>query len=103
MRHNKGGSHASFDRRSRQSGRYRIPRHSACSRRYYSGLASKRPKVAGLDKRIDGVDQRLGRMETRMDRIETRMDSLDGNLAKVSERLVRVETKLEGGHVVLSR
>jgi len=31
------------------------------------------------------------------------MDSLDGNLAQVSERLVRVETKLEGGHVVLSR
>jgi len=47
-------------------------------------------------KRIDGLDQRMGRMETRL-------DSMDANLAAVRERLVKVETKLEGGHVVLSR
>jgi hypothetical protein len=48
-----------------------------------------------IDKRIDGMDQRLGRMETRI-------DSIDGQLATVSERLVKVETKLEGGQLVLT-
>ena len=48
-------------------------------------------------------DRRLGRIETRMDRMEIRIDSIDAKLATVSERLTRVETKLEGGHVVLSR
>ena len=67
------------------------------------GFLQNDRRLQAIDKRVDGVDQRLGRMVTRIDRIETRMDSLDGNLAKVSERLVRVETKLEGGHVVLSR
>lgn len=67
------------------------------------GLLQNDRRLQALDKRIDGVDQRLGRMETRIDRIETRMDSMDGNLAKVSERLVRVETKLPGGHPVLTR
>jgi peptidoglycan hydrolase CwlO-like protein len=55
------------------------------------------------DRRLNAVDQRLGRIETRMDRMETRIDSIDAKLATVSERLTRVETKLEGGHVVLSR
>jgi hypothetical protein len=48
------------------------------------------------DKRLNTIEQRLGRMETRI-------DSIDGNLSSVRERLVRVETKLEGGHVVLTR
>jgi hypothetical protein len=48
-------------------------------------------------------DRRLGRIETRMGRMEIRIDSIDAKLATVSERLTRVETKLEGGHVVLSR
>jgi len=43
-----------------------------------------------------GVDQRLGRRETRK-------DSMDGKLSAVGERLAKVETKLEGGHLVLSR
>jgi hypothetical protein len=48
------------------------------------------------DRRFTALDQRLGRMETRI-------DSIDGKLAIVSERLVKVETRLEGGHVVLTR
>jgi len=56
------------------------------------GLLQNDRRLQALDKSIDGVDQRLGRMETRL-------DSMDGKLAGVSE----VETKLEGGHVVISR
>jgi len=60
------------------------------------GLLQNDRRLQALDKRMDGVDQRLGRMEMRI-------DSIDNKLAVVSERLVKVETKLEGGHVVLSR
>jgi DNA anti-recombination protein RmuC len=60
------------------------------------GLLQNDRRLQALDKRIDGVDQRLGRMETRM-------DSMDGKLSAVGERLAKVETKLEGGHLVLSR
>ena len=45
---------------------------------------------------IESIDQRPGR-------IEARIDSIDSRLNTVSEHLVKVETKLEGGHVVLSR
>jgi chromosome segregation ATPase len=60
------------------------------------GLLQNDRRLQALDKRIDGVDQRLGRMETRM-------DSMEGKLSAVSERLAKVETKLEGGHLVLTR
>jgi hypothetical protein len=60
------------------------------------GLPQNDRRLQALDKRIDGVDQRLGRMETRI-------DSIDGKLGTVSERLVKVGTRLEGGHVVLTR
>jgi hypothetical protein len=60
------------------------------------GLLQNDRRLQALDKRIDGVDQRLGRMETRM-------DSMDGKLSVVGERLAKVETKLEGGHLVLTR
>ncbi len=46
------------------------------------------------DRRLNSIDQRLGRLETRV-------DSIDGKLGAVSERLVKVETRLEGGHVVV--
>ncbi len=48
------------------------------------------------DRRLNAIDQRLGR-------VESRIDSVDSKLAVVGERLVNVETRLEGGHVVLSR
>ncbi len=60
------------------------------------GLIQNDRRLLAIDKRIDGVDQRLGRMENRI-------DSIDARLSAVSERLVKVETKLEGGHVFLSR
>lgn len=60
------------------------------------GLIQNDRRFQSLDKRMDVLDQRLGRMENRI-------DSIDGKLAVVSERLVKVETRLEGGHVVLSR
>jgi hypothetical protein len=56
------------------------------------GLLQNGRRLQALDKRIDGVDQRLGRM-----------DSMDGKLSTVGERLAKVVTKLEGGHLVLTR
>ena len=60
------------------------------------GLPQNDRRLRALDKRLDGVDQRLGR-------IESHIDSIDNKLSGISERMVKVETKLEGGHVVLSR
>ena len=48
-------------------------------------------------------DRRLNAIERRLGRLGTRIDSIDVKLSTVSERLVKVETKLEGGHVALSR
>ena len=59
------------------------------------GLLQNDRRLQALDKRMDSIDQRLTRMETRIDSIDTR-------LGTVSERLVRVETKLEGGQLVLT-
>ncbi len=67
------------------------------------GLLQNDRRFQALDKRMGGIDQRLGRMETRMDRMETRLDSVDTKLASISERLVKMETRIEGGHVVISR
>jgi tetrahydromethanopterin S-methyltransferase subunit G len=67
------------------------------------GLLQNDRRLQGLDKRLDGIDTRFDRVDKRFDHVEARLDGIDGKLATVSERLVKVETKIEGGHVVLTR
>lgn len=54
------------------------------------------------DRRFNSMEGRLDRMDRRLDRIDTRLDCVDAKLANISERLVRVETRIEGGNLVLA-
>ncbi len=66
------------------------------------GLLQNERSLRALDKRMDGLDKRMDVMDQRLGRIEARVDSIDNKLGAVSERLVKVETKLEGGQLVLA-
>lgn len=44
----------------------------------------------------------LFQSDRRLTRIENRLDSIDGKIGNVTERLARVETKLEGGKILVS-
>ncbi|MBV8895562.1 MAG: hypothetical protein JO051_03545 [Acidobacteriaceae bacterium] len=67
------------------------------------GLVQNDRRFASIEGRLNRMDHRFDRMDARFDRIDTRLEGIDAKLANVSERLVKVETKIEGGNLVLAQ
>ena len=66
------------------------------------GLIQNDRRLNGIEKRLDRMDVRMDRIDARFDRIDAHLDIADGKLTLLNERAVRLETKLEGGRLVLA-